>query len=304
MPVVPAAEVSLTADVVRALVGSQAPALLAGRDRIGRASTGWDSEMWRLGDDLAVRLPRRAAAVELIRHEQRAVPAIAARVSAASDIGVPAPVHAGRPGEHFPWPWSVVPWFDGIGADRVARADRTAWAPQLARALRAMHAPAPADHPLNPFRGGPLAERDTAVVARIATTAPDAAASAERRWTAALAAEPWAGPPLWIHGDLHPGNLVADGERLAAIVDFGDVTAGDPAYDLAIAWLAFDRTGRECFIAATDGGYDAATWTRAAGWAAAMALLLLSHADEHPSFAVAGAEALAELAERPSDAGW
>ncbi|MFJ6654337.1 phosphotransferase [Microbacterium sp. NPDC091313] len=296
MPVVPAAEVSPTAAGVRALVSAQAAHLLPGRERIAREATGWDCEMWRLGDDLAVRLPRRAAAAPLIRHEQAALPQIAARLSTVG-VGVPVPLVAGQPDDSFPWPWSVVPWFAGVAADRVPRARRTAWAGTLGAALRAIHTPAPRMHPRNAFRGGLLVDRDEAVRARIRAAPPDAAAPAAARWDAALAAEPWPGPPVWIQGDLHPGNLVVAGTRLAAIIDFGDVTAGDPAYDLAIGWLAFDRAGRERFVAATDDAYDAATWTRAAGWAASMALLLLSHADEHPSFATAGAEALVELAD-------
>ena len=111
-----------------------------------------------------------------------------------------------------------------------------------------------------------------------------------------LAAPPWTGPPVWIHGDLHPGNLVARGSDLVAIIDFGDVTAGDPAYDLAVAWLAFDAAGRERFVAALRDRYDAATWTRAHGWAAAVTLMLLDHSDDNPEYAALGAEALGELA--------
>jgi aminoglycoside phosphotransferase (APT) family kinase protein len=296
MAVVPAAEVSITPALVTALLRSQSPHLLSSSQEPRRAAAGWDSEMWRVGGDLAVRLPRRAAAAALIAHEQRALPGIAARVASVTDVGIPAPVHAGRADAGFPWPWSVVPWFDGDAADIRPRSERTAWAPALAAALGALHAPAPQDHPRNPVRGVPLADRDGAVRARIAAVGGEAAAVAARHWDRALRAPARDAPALWIHGDLHPGNLVADGARLAAIVDFGDVTAGDPAYDLAIAWLAFDAPGRDVFVRATGDRYDAATWTRAAGWAASMALLLLSHGDEHPSFARVGREALAELA--------
>jgi aminoglycoside phosphotransferase (APT) family kinase protein len=296
MPVIPPAEVSITPALVAALLRSQRPDLLSSGQEPRRAAAGWDSEVWRVGDDLAVRLPRRAAAAALIAHEQRALPDIATRVASVSDVGVPAPVHAGRPDAGFPWPWSVVPWFDGLPADLSPRAERGAWASELAAALGALHAPAPPDHPQNPVRGGPLASRDEAVRTRIAAVGGESAAVAARHWDAALGAPAWGGPALWIHGDLHPGNLVTDGARLAAVIDFGDVTAGDPAYDLAIAWLAFDRPGRDAFMRGTGDRHDAATWTRAAGWAASMALLLLSHGDEHPSFARVGREALAELA--------
>lgn len=295
MPIIPAAEVEITAELVRGLVSAQAPALLRGRDRMRRAAAGWDSEMWRLGDDLVVRLPRRAAAAPLIRHEQEALPAIAQRL-AATGVAVPAPVFAGEPSEQFPWPWSVAPWFEGDAVIGTPRPARTAWAATLAHALVALHADAPPTAPRNPVRGVPLAERDESVRARMSAASADLRAVAVRRWEAALAASPWTSAPVWIHGDLHTGNLVARDVELRAIVDFGDVTSGDPAYDLAVAWLAFDRAGRERFSAATGDRYDAATWTRAAGWAASIALLLLAHGDEDPAFATEGRAALRELA--------
>jgi aminoglycoside phosphotransferase (APT) family kinase protein len=100
---------------------------------------------------------------------------------------------------------------------------------------------------------------------------------------------------VWIHGDLHPGNLVARGPELIAIIDFGDVTAGDPAYDLAVAWLTFDAAGRSAFVGAIGDRYDAATWTRARGCAAAFALVMLDQSDDNPEYATLGAEALREL---------
>ncbi len=153
---------------------------------------------------------------------------------------------------------------------------------------------------MNPVRGVPLAVRAEAVQSRLASLSgrtPDVAlARASRLWDAALAAPPWEGPPVWIHGDLHPGNLVADGADLVAIIDFGDVTAGDPAYDLAVAWLAFDSAGRARFVRAVGERYDEADWTRAHGWAAAVTLMLLDQSDDNPAYARLGAEALTELA--------
>src|SRR5690606_34725290 len=98
-----------------------------------------------------------------------------------------------------------------------------------------------------------------------------------------------------IHGDLHPGNLIARSERLTGIIDFGDVTAGDPAYDLAVAWRAFDAEGRAAFIAATGDRYDGTTWTRAHGWAVAVTLILLGQSDDNPEYLELGRECLHEL---------
>jgi aminoglycoside phosphotransferase (APT) family kinase protein len=105
---------------------------------------------------------------------------------------------------------------------------------------------------------------------------------------------------MWIHGDLHPGNLIADGGSLRAIIDFGDVTSGDPAYDLAVAWLAFDADGRDAFRRATAGRYDDDAWRRARAWAAAVAVLLLAHSDDEPAYATLAAETLVELEADPA----
>jgi aminoglycoside phosphotransferase (APT) family kinase protein len=299
MPDKPSAELEIDEELVRALVVGQASTIAdAATLPLSHAADGWDCSVWRLGHALAVRLPRRSLAAPLVLHEQQVLTDIAARL-AATGIGVPAPVFDGHPGFGFPWSWSIVPWFDGQTGLSVPRRDRTGWALPLAAALRALHIAAPPSFPVNPVRGVPLALRAEAVAVRFASLSgrvPDEALRRLRRlWDAALDAPPWARDPLWIHGDLHPGNLVARGPHLVAIIDFGDVTAGDPAYDLAVAWLAFDAEGRAVFIEALGDRYDGATWTRAHGWAAGVALMLLDQSDDNPDYAALGAEALAEL---------
>ncbi|HYI32970.1 MAG TPA: aminoglycoside phosphotransferase family protein [Glaciibacter sp.] len=299
MPDKPSAEIVIDEDLVRALVASQADSIPdAATLPLVHIADGWDCSIWRLGSHLAVRLPRRALAAPLILHEQQVLAGIAARLKA-SGVGVPAPVVEGRPGHGYPWSWSVVPWFSGSSGLGIPRRARIGWAVPLARALIALHVSAPRDHPLNPVRGVPLVLRAEAVDARFASLqgrAPaDALARARRHWDTALATPPWDRGPVWIHGDLHPGNLVTHGSDLVAIIDFGDVTAGDPAYDLAVAWLAFDAAGRADFQRALRGRYDAADWTRAHGWAAALTLMLLDQSDDNPEYAALGSEVLGEL---------
>ncbi|WP_243074699.1 aminoglycoside phosphotransferase family protein [Microbacterium sp. SS28] len=305
MPDKPAAEVAITAETVRELIDSQAVEAIpnAASQPLAKAAEGWDNELWRLGSRLAVRLPRRALAAPLILHEQAALPAIAERL-VTTGVRVPAPVFAGRPAECFPWHWSVVPWLEGVRALDTDRAARSSWAESLAHAVSALHETAPQGHPVNPVRGVPLIERALAVderfemlreAGRLPRALLDPAAAA---WRAGLEAPAWARPPVWIHGDLHPGNLVIRDGALAAIIDFGDVTAGDPAYDLAVAWLAFDAYGRTQFRAATRGRYDDATWTRAAAWAAAFAVLLLARSDDDPDYAALGRDALEQVMRR------
>ncbi|MDQ7877519.1 aminoglycoside phosphotransferase family protein [Microbacterium sp. QXD-8] len=302
MPDKPAAEVDIDAALIRALLAEQATHAIpeAATLPLDKVAEGWDSEVWRLGEDHAVRLPRRALAAPLVRHEHLVLPAIAERLAPVG-VRVPAPVVRGVAGSGYPWAWSVVPWIDGERALDEPAAARGAWAETLARALGALHVDAPADHPVNPFRGVPLAGRSGATAERLdalraAGTLDAASATAlEDVWGRGLEAAAWDRPPVWIHGDLHPGNLVSHEGVLVGIIDFGDVTSGDPAYDLAVAWLAFDAAGRAHFIAATGTRYDAATWRRAHAWAAAVVLMLLAQSNDNPDYLALGSDAAAEV---------
>ena len=301
----PSAEVVITPDLVRRLLRDQHPGL-ADLD-LEEVGEGWDNSILRLGPDLAVRIPRRQQAAELVLNEQRWLPELAV----VAGVPIPAPVHVGRPTEYFPWAWSVVPWFDGTEAGLVPIADRTPLAIDLARCLVGLHRPAPSDAPANPYRGVPLALRDASVVERLADPGIVRADEARRVWADSLAAPAWQGPPLWLHGDLHPFNILtcpgsaSDGAStdavLCALIDFGDLTSGDPACDLATAWLTFDATGRAAFRAEVDrlSGADAATWQRARGWALVMATAMLAHSDDDPRFAILGARAFTEILDHP-----
>jgi aminoglycoside phosphotransferase (APT) family kinase protein len=284
----PPAEVEIDASLVARLVRAQHPDL---DGPLWLVANGWDNVIYRLGADLCVRLPRRAVAVDLIRHEQRWLPGLAARAGAV----VPAPLRAGEPGDGFPWPWSICPWFEGRPAADVPPAGRAPAATDLAEFLARLHAPAPAGAPRNPWRGVPLTDRDPAVRERLAAT-PDLLAL----WERLVRAPAWTGPPYWVHGDLHPANLVlapSEPARLAAVIDFGDLTSGDPATDLATAWLTFDAAGRAAFRARYDAltHTDEDTWVRARGWALNLATAVGVHSDDNPRMAAISAHALAEV---------
>jgi aminoglycoside phosphotransferase (APT) family kinase protein len=302
VPDKPVAEVEIDRRLVRALLAVQATLAIpdAATLPLEKVAEGWDSEVWRLGRAHAVRLPRRAPAAPLVRHEQLVLPGIAERL-APTGVRVPAPIVAGTPAAGYPWAWSVVPWIDGDRGLDVPRSDRSGWAETLAGALGALHVEAPADHPVNPVRGHALATRAGAFDERLAALRAAGALDAssadalEDVWGAGLSAAEWGRAPVWIHGDLHPGNLVSCDGGLAGIIDFGDVTAGDPAYDLGVAWLAFDAAGRGRFVAACRGRYDAATWRRAHAWAAAVVLMLLVHSDDNPDYHALGVDAAAEV---------
>lgn len=287
----PPPDVEITASLVRHLLATQHPDLADLPLR--HADGGWDNEMWRLGDDLAVRLPRRTFGATAAEHEQHWVPELARRLS----LAVPLPLRVGRPDADYPYPWTVVRWVAGTPAWQQAVPARSGWAPHLADALADLHVPAPPDAPVNPFRGGPLAGRDEAVRERLAAvgSGPDRLL---RQWADAVDAPTWGGPPLWIHGDPHPANLVVRGGVLAGLVDFSDLTAGDPATDLATAWLTFDAAGRAAFLARLQarGAVDPDTWRRARGWALSMASTMAARPPGGPIHGI-GRHALAALVE-------
>lgn len=187
----------------------------------------------------------------------------------------------GVAGQGYPWSWSVVPWFEGETVATVPVAQRHDIAGDLGTVLAHLHRPSPSDAPPNDFRGIPLAQREALDRGRLellAESEPDTAAVLRAALEGGLFASPWGRPDLWVHGDPHPLNLLTDGRHLTGLIDFGDIGAGDPASDLATAWLSFDDRGRAQFrdAYAAFGHLDDALWTRSKGWAAALALAFLT----------------------------
>lgn len=288
---VPVAEVHVPVEMVRALLAEQHPQLA--QLEVEPIAEGWDNYTFRLGRDLAIRMPRRQLAAELVLHEQTWLPVLQPRLS----LAVPAPVHLGQPGCGFPWHWSVVPWFDGDCADTLELdvGAARAWA----KFLRELHSPAPENAPRNPFRGVPLDARKRIVDERLETLrelGPWITDAIGNAWREALAAPPSAAR-VWLHGDLHGLNVLGRENRLRAVIDWGDITAGDPATDLASVWMLFDS--REARRAFADGyGATDALLARARGWAVAFGSVLLeSGMKDSPRHAEIGAATLRRLAE-------
>ncbi|MGV3760659.1 MAG: aminoglycoside phosphotransferase family protein [Actinomycetota bacterium] len=291
----PDAEVEVDLDLVCALLRDQHPDL-AGL-AISELGFGWDNVLFRLGPDLLVRLPRRAASAHLVEHEQRWLPVIGPSLP----LPVPLPVRTGEPGQGFPWRWSVVPWIPGRPIHGSTELDWPAIADQLGRFVAAVNHPAPPEAPHNPYRGTSLAEREPHLHAALDRAGDQLAAVGdgvhrgriESVWSALRTLPVSSEPPSWLHGDLHPLNILVDGGSVSGVVDFGDMAAGDRATDLSLAWLVLPASVRARFrqAAGSRRPVDDATWGRARAWAIALAVAYLS-GDE--VIAPIGARALAE----------
>ena len=257
----PAAEVAFSPELVRALLAEQHPEL-ADRDIAGPFE-GFDMAVFRLGEDLAVRLPRHRGSVPSLESEIRWVGRLGGRWT----FPTQRILRVGRPGAVFPWCWAVTSWLPGdLAADRPLD---VAAAPALGRALAEIHQPAPADAPFNSEQSIRLAEREP-VLRQTLPRLPAAGAArglvmdvdaAEARWRRA-AAVPDDAPRVWIHGDLHPFNVISVDGGFGGIIDWSDISGGDPAVDLGFLQLllpaAAVATAFESY-----GGVDPATAARA-----------------------------------------
>ncbi|AUI64565.1 phosphotransferase [Amycolatopsis sp. BJA-103] len=274
---------SIDDDLVRRLIAGQFPQW-AGLAVERFPSGGTVNAMYRLGESLAVRLPLVKGGTADVALEQEWLPRLAPYLPTA----IPQVLAAGEPGEGYPWPWSVYRWLAGQNPEAGALSKPAPLAEDLAGfvvAMRSIILPgAPQAH-----RGGPLASLDTATRAAIEKLRGlpeegvdcDAAAAA---WEHALRAPAWGGPPVWLHADLMPGNLLVDDGRLTAVIDFGCAGVGDPACDLFPAWNLLPADAREVFRQALD--VDDATWTRGRGRTLSQALIALPYyRDTNPAMA-------------------
>lgn len=265
-------EVRATPDLVERLVADQCP------QWSGLPVTplpddveGTDNVLFRLGHELVVRMPKIEWAQDQAESDACWLPRLAPHLPAA----VPVPVHLGRASDDYPWAWSVVPWVDGatpprLGSDDVPLACDLA---TFALRLRGIDATGGPTKPPG-SRGTPLVHVDDAARAALERLrAHDDGIdldAAERAWDRCVSAPAWHREPVWIHGDLQPGNLVVDAGRLVAVIDWGALGVGDPAPDVAAALWTFTGRARDAYREAVCP--DDATWLRACGWALAPSL--------------------------------
>jgi aminoglycoside phosphotransferase (APT) family kinase protein len=288
----PAAEVHIDLALVRALLEEQHPDLA--KLPIEQFASGWDNMMFRLGADLVIRMPRRIVAVPLIEHEQNWLPQLPEL-----PVAIPAPVRTGVAGCGYPWPWSVVPWVPGEAADLTP--PMPGQAVHFVQFLRALHRPAPLTDalPINLHRGCRLADKVEGIVPRferLSSVADVITPNIRAIWSAALAAKP-SSHPVWLHGDLHARNVVVNNGMISAIIDWGDICAGDAATDLMSIWALFDDPAARQ-TALQEYGASADLVARAKGWVVLMAAILLDTSlQDEPRHAKMGADMFRRLEE-------
>jgi aminoglycoside phosphotransferase (APT) family kinase protein len=281
-------EIAIDEVLVARLLTAQFPRL-ADRPLHAVASTGTVHAIYRLGDDLCVRLPRRRSWGAGLRTEAQWLP----RLAPLLPLRVPEPVGLGRPSPPFPVPWAVYRWIDGEVYDEVLVPDERGAAASLAGFVAALRRIDPAGAPA----AGRAPLRDLDRVTRVAIDAAGEAIDGEAAtaaWSRALRAPAWSGAPAWIHADLLRPNLLVRAGRLRAVIDFGSAGVGDPASDLIAAWSVFGPPGRAAFRAALD--VDDGTWARARGIALHQAALIVPYyATTNPGFAAMARRTIEEV---------
>ncbi|MEV5576712.1 aminoglycoside phosphotransferase family protein [Spirillospora sp. NPDC052269] len=262
----------ITPELVRELLREQFPHLADRPVRLG--ARGWDNQMWRVGDDLAVRLPWATDSADAhLRKEHAWLPRLAPRFP----LPIPVPQHLGEPTDRFPRPWIITTWVPGRPADQAPITHAAQAADALAAFLTALHQPAPDDAPrTRNDRGTPLTVHASAFAEGLKAVTelgllpnPEAVRAV---WDDAVTAPRWTGPPLWLHADLHPANVLTTDGALSGVIDFGDLCTGDPACDLAAAWNLLPDGAATRLLTTYEPAPDEATVRRARGWAVLRAL--------------------------------
>ena len=228
-------------------------------------SSGWDNDTFHLGDEMLVRMPSAADYELQVEKEHAWLPKLAKELP----LAIPEPIAMGKPGNGYPWKWSIYRWIEGESVASAHIADECEFAKELAQFLNALQkissngGPKPGMHSFH--RGGSLEvyEAETKRALEKLKGRVDVKTATEI-WNTALTTH-WNNPPVWVHGDISSGNLLVKGGKLHAVIDFGQLAIGDPACDLAIAWTMFKGQSRKVFREAMQ--LDDEIWARGSGWA-------------------------------------
>lgn len=165
----------------------------------------------------------------------------------AAGVATPKVHTAGGPGGPFPGPWAVMDFVDGQSL--LAGLNGAAALRQLRPLLRRLPVQL-ADTMSTIHRVGPAP-----VIERVRGAAPSVAFSVDEVWEHLAAGadglddddlaatlsrlqerQPVGEETVLCHGDLHPFNLLADGDQVV-VLDWTAAVVAPPAYDLASTWL-------------------------------------------------------------------
>jgi aminoglycoside phosphotransferase (APT) family kinase protein len=281
-------EVDIDDALVGRLVATQFPPY---RDRSIRAvvSTGTVNAIFRLGDDLCIRLPRHERWTADLEKELRWLGPLGARLP----LAVPEPLAAGDPGEGYPFRWAIYRWHSGdvyapdrIDDERRAAVDLVHFVAELRR-MDIAGAPPSGRLPLRQ-----LDQTTTRAIGAIGEGIDRDAVTAV--WRHCVQGRAWVGTAVWRHCDLLPPNLLVSEGRLHAVIDFGVAGVGDPAADVIAAWSVFGAAGRARFRDVLD--VDDETWVRARGYALTQALLIIPYyAETNPAFVAMARRTVGEV---------
>jgi aminoglycoside phosphotransferase (APT) family kinase protein len=282
-------ELPVDAALVRSLLAKQFPDW-AGLSVERVPSFGTDNALYRLGDDMVVRLPRIEWATRDIEKDARWLEQLRPLLP----LEIPQLLATGTPGEGYQWTWGIYRWLEGENPVVGAIARPCELARDVGRFVATVRRLGLRDTRPG-SRAGPLAERDAEVRRAIGDVADEFDPSALRSaWDDALRAPAWDGPPVWTHGDLLRGNLLLREGRLRAVIDWSLLGVGDPACDAIVAWSVLPRETRESFRA--EAGFDDRTWVRGRGWALCCGLLQIPYYSEtNPELADNGRHMVAEI---------
>lgn len=239
-------------------------------------SSGTDNALFSLGNDMVIRMPRATWATQQVDKEATWLPRLAPHLP----LRIPAPLAQGKPDETYPWSWSVCGWIEGEDLHTAKIDDQAKMARDLAAFIKALRRIDSTDGPRsgkhNNHRGVPLEVLAPVVRKSIGELEGQIdTGAASRAWEDALQVPAWEGDPVWVHGDLQAGNLLAHDGQLCSVIDFGLLGVGDPAVDLIVAWNLLGRESRDVFRQQVD--VDEATWARGRGWALYAGLVALPY---------------------------
>ncbi|SFC84953.1 aminoglycoside phosphotransferase family protein [Bacillus sp. UNCCL81] len=272
--------VSINVELVKQLINEQFP-IWSQLEIKPVELSGNDNRTFHLGDKMSVRLPSAECYVPQVEKEHKWLPILTNKLS----LPVSKPLAKGSPSKSYPWPWTINEWIDGESLNKENISDLSQFAKELGQFLKEFQSidahggPIAGKH--NFFRGGNLAVYDQETKDSIdQTKAIFNKDLLTEIWETALSSK-WEYEPVWVHGDIAPGNLLVKNGKLCAVIDFGILGVGDPSCDAVMAWTFFDTDSRNVFKNVLN--FDENTWNRARGWALWKALITFNANKENTS---------------------